>query len=154
MKASRKHLSAQGLLTVIHHHFKAIQSPRERAPRSNPITLTDCLMSGPAVFGLKFPSLLKFDEGSNVYDIMRGGRTNWRIENNTFNTLKNQDYHFAHHFGHGYQNLCTVFGMLMMLAFLSIKCKSSVVICLRKRVRNLNPERVCGLKYAACLTNF
>jgi hypothetical protein len=54
----------------------------------------------------------------NVYHIMKGGRSNWRIENNTFNTLKNQDYHFSHNFGHGYQNLCTVFGMLMMLAFL------------------------------------
>lgn len=53
----------------------------------------------------------------NVYQIMRGGRVNWRIENNTFNTLKNQDYHFSHNFGHGYQNLCTIFGMLMMLAF-------------------------------------
>jgi hypothetical protein len=53
----------------------------------------------------------------NVYLIMRGGRINWRIENNTFNTLKNQDYHFSHNFGHGYENLCSVFGMLMMLAF-------------------------------------
>lgn len=53
----------------------------------------------------------------NVYQIMRGGRSNWRIENNTFNTLKNQDYHFSHNFGHGYKNLCSVFGMLMMLAF-------------------------------------
>lgn len=53
----------------------------------------------------------------NVYQIMRGGRINWRIENNTFNTLKNQDYHFSHNFGHGYKNLCSVFGMLMMLAF-------------------------------------
>lgn len=53
----------------------------------------------------------------NIYHIMKGGRINWRIENNTFNTLKNQDYHFSHNFGHGYQNLSTVFGMLMMLAF-------------------------------------
>lgn len=53
----------------------------------------------------------------NTYHIMRGGRSNWRIENNTFNTLKNQDYHFSHNFGHGYRNLCTIFGMLMMLAF-------------------------------------
>lgn len=53
----------------------------------------------------------------NAYHIMRGGRSNWRIENNTFNTLKNQDYHFSHNFGHGYKNLSTVFGMLMMLAF-------------------------------------
>lgn len=53
----------------------------------------------------------------NAYHIMRGGRSNWRIENNTFNTLKNQNYYFSHNFGHGYQNLSTVFGMLMMLAF-------------------------------------
>lgn len=53
----------------------------------------------------------------NVYHLMKGGRVNWRIENNIFNTLKNQDYHFLHNFGHGYKNLSTVFGMLMMLAF-------------------------------------
>lgn len=53
----------------------------------------------------------------NIYKLMKGGRINWRIENNTFNTLKNQDYHFEHNFGHGYKYLSTVFAMLMMLAF-------------------------------------
>jgi hypothetical protein len=48
---------------------------------------------------------------------MKGGRVNWRIENHTFNTLKNQNYHFSHNFGHGYKNLSTIFGMLMMLSF-------------------------------------
>jgi len=38
----------------------------------------------------------------------RGGRARWRIENETFNTLKNQGYHFAHNYGHGENNLCTV----------------------------------------------
>jgi hypothetical protein len=37
----------------------------------------------------------------NVSKIMRGGRARWRIENETFNTLKNQGYHFEHNFGHG-----------------------------------------------------
>ena len=55
---------------------------------------------------------------NNCYDIMRGGRANWKIENNTFNTLKNQGYQFEHNFGHGHKNLSTVFGMLMVLAFL------------------------------------
>ena len=50
------------------------------------------------------------------YQLMRGGRARWRIENETFNTLKNQGYHFEHNFGHGYQPLCVVFAMLMMLA--------------------------------------
>jgi hypothetical protein len=50
--------------------------------------------------------------------IMRGGRARWKIENETFNTLKNQGYQFEHNFGHGKQNLSVVFAMLMMLAFL------------------------------------
>ena len=37
----------------------------------------------------------------NVLMIMRGGRARWKIENETFNTLKNQGYHFEHNFGHG-----------------------------------------------------
>ena len=32
---------------------------------------------------------------------MRGGRARWKIENETFNTLKNQGYHFEHNYGHG-----------------------------------------------------
>ncbi len=54
----------------------------------------------------------------NVFQIMRGGRTRWKIENETFNTLKNQGYHFEHNFGHGDKNLSVVFALLMMLAFL------------------------------------
>ena len=57
-------------------------------------------------------------EEQNVYQIMRGGRARWKIENETFNTLKNQGYQFEHNFGHGNKNLSVVFAMLMMLAFL------------------------------------
>src|SRR6266705_3132023 len=54
----------------------------------------------------------------NVYRLMRAGRARWKIENETFNTLKNQGYHFEHNYGHGYQHLSVVFAVLMMLAFL------------------------------------
>ena len=54
----------------------------------------------------------------NVKRIMRGGRARWKIENETFNTLKNQGYNFEHNFGHGHNHLSVVFAMLMMLAFL------------------------------------
>jgi Transposase DDE domain len=53
-----------------------------------------------------------------VYHLMRGGRARWKIENETFNTLKNQGYHFEHNYGHGTQHLSVVFAMVMMLAFL------------------------------------
>src|SRR5262245_50242684 len=54
----------------------------------------------------------------NVYHLMRGGRARWKIENETFNTLKNQGYNFEHNYGHGTQHLSVVFAILMMLAFL------------------------------------
>jgi len=54
----------------------------------------------------------------NAYIIMRGGRARWKIENETFNTLKNQGYNFGHNYGLGERYLAVVFAMLMMLAFL------------------------------------
>ena len=50
--------------------------------------------------------------------IERGGRTGWKIENETFKTLKNQGYHFEHNCGHGFKNLSTVLILLLILAFL------------------------------------
>lgn len=54
----------------------------------------------------------------NVFHLMRGGRARWKIENETFNTLKNQGYNFEHNYGHGTQNLSVVFAAVMLLAFL------------------------------------
>jgi hypothetical protein len=53
-----------------------------------------------------------------VEPLMRGGRARWKVENETFNTLKNQGYELEHNYGHGRQHLATVFALLMMLAFL------------------------------------
>jgi len=54
----------------------------------------------------------------NVWDIMRGGRARWKIEDETFNTLKNQGYRLGHNYGHGERNLSVVLALMMMLAFL------------------------------------
>jgi hypothetical protein len=54
----------------------------------------------------------------NVNKIMQAGRARWRIENETFNTLKNQGYNLGHNFGLGKKHLSAVFIHLMMLAFL------------------------------------
>ncbi len=53
-----------------------------------------------------------------VEKVMKAGRARWKIENETFNTLKNQGYNFEHNYGHGEQWLATVLAMLMMMAFL------------------------------------
>ena len=54
----------------------------------------------------------------NYKKLVKIGRSRWKIENETFNTLKNQGYQFEHNFGHGHNNLAANFGVLMLLAFL------------------------------------
>lgn len=36
----------------------------------------------------------------NLMVLMRSGRARWKVENETFNTLKNQGYHFEHNFAY------------------------------------------------------
>jgi hypothetical protein len=53
-----------------------------------------------------------------IVQLAKGGRARWKIENETFNTLKNQGYNFEHNYGHGKNNLSVNFIMIMFLAFL------------------------------------
>ena len=53
-----------------------------------------------------------------VTEVAKGGRCRWRIENETFNTLKNQGYELEHNYGHGQQHLATNLAYLTFLAFL------------------------------------
>jgi hypothetical protein len=46
------------------------------------------------------------------------GRSRWGIENQTFNTLKNQGYNLEHNYGHGEKYLSSTLAGLMLLAFL------------------------------------
>ena len=54
----------------------------------------------------------------NVAKVIRGGRARWKIENETFNTLKTQGYHLEHNYGHGEQHLATNLACLTFTAFL------------------------------------
>ncbi len=54
---------------------------------------------------------------NNVKQLVKGGRARWKIENEGFNTLKNQGYHLEHNFGHGKKNLSMNFFLLNLLAF-------------------------------------
>jgi hypothetical protein len=54
---------------------------------------------------------------NNVITLVKAGRARWKIENETFNTLKNQGYHLEHNYGHGQQHLSMNFFVLNLLAF-------------------------------------
>lgn len=55
----------------------------------------------------------------NASEMVTVARTRWKIENETFNTLKNQGYYLEHNYGHGAQYLATNFAILTFLAFLA-----------------------------------
>ena len=61
--SDKKHLSISALLSKVKDCFKKVTEPeRKKQGKSSKISIVDCLMSGLALFGLKFPSLLQFDE--------------------------------------------------------------------------------------------
>ena len=89
----------------------------------------------------------------NVFHLMRGGRARWKIENETFNTLKNQGYNFAHNYGHGEQHLSVMFATLMMLAFLvdqtqQLCCALFQAVWAKLGSKRLLWERMRALFYA------
>ena len=53
----------------------------------------------------------------NVELFVQGAKTRWKIENECFNTLKNQGYEVAHNYGHGEDHLALNFYLLTLLAF-------------------------------------
>ena len=55
---------------------------------------------------------------NNVEEIVEGGRTRWKIENENNNTLKTKGYNLEHNFGHGKQYLSQNLCSLNILAFL------------------------------------
>jgi Transposase DDE domain len=54
---------------------------------------------------------------NKLFNIMQTARARWKIENETFNTLKNLGYKFEHNYGHGKDHLATLFAYLMLYAF-------------------------------------
>ena len=54
---------------------------------------------------------------ANVADIAACGRARWKIENESFNVLKNHGYELEHNFGHGENYLAMTLAALNMLAF-------------------------------------
>ncbi|MFM6875407.1 MAG: ISNCY family transposase, partial [Microcystis panniformis] len=55
---------------------------------------------------------------NNVEEIVKAGRSRWKVENEGNNVLKNHGYNLEHNFGHGQNHLCEFLLSLNLLAFL------------------------------------
>jgi hypothetical protein len=102
----------------------ALQQPLTAAADSHQVNVIRCRMTRPdkktgtskSTYIGTWITDLEVNE-ANVARLVAGARARWRIENECFNTLKNQGYAIEHNFGHGDQNLCFNFYILTLLAF-------------------------------------
>jgi hypothetical protein len=78
----------------------------------------------------------------SVKKIVQGGRSRWKIENETFNTLKNSGYNFEHNYGHGHENLSTNLALIMMLVFLFDQIQEMSSKGFRKALKSLNTKYI------------
>jgi len=54
---------------------------------------------------------------SNIEELISCARSRWKIENETFNVLKNNGYNLEHNFGHGKETLAALLVVMNLLAF-------------------------------------
>ncbi len=73
--------------------------------------------SGKTVYASKWVTSLEIREDI-VPEFVSVARSKWKIENETFNVLKNHGYNLEHNYGHGKSFLSSVLAILMFLAFL------------------------------------
>jgi hypothetical protein len=90
------------------------------------VTITDA--KGHATYSSAFVTSLPVTRDT-VAEIVACARARWKIENESFNVLKCNGYHFEHNFGHGKQNLAMMFAAMNLLAF----AVHTVCDCLEQR---------------------
>lgn len=135
--------------TKITHGFRFINNLALN--KSNPDVLVNFLEywevneNGDSIFYATWVSDIELTK-DNVFEIMKGGRSRWKVENEVFNTLKNKGYNFEHNYGHGKIHLATVFSMLMMLAFLIDQVQEECCELFQNARKNLEQKLIYGIK--------
>lgn len=87
---------------------------------------------------------------NNIAQLAEGGRTRWKIENETFNTLKNRGYNLEHNYGHGEKNLTHNFIMSMFLAFFVDQIQEISCYTFKKLVEKFEQKSRLWRKFESC----
>ena len=90
---------------------------------------------------------------ANVAEIAACGRARWKIENESFNVLKNHGYELEHNFGHGETHLAMTLAALNMVAF----AWHTVLDLLEppwRKAREAAEKRMSFFAYLVTLTTF
>ena len=88
----------------------------ENAPQVNFLDYTKINAKGRKIYHNSWVTDITLSK-QNIKLLSEAGRCRWKIENECFNTLKNQGYHIEHNYGHGKKNLSFNMYLLTLLAF-------------------------------------
>ena len=90
-----RHLT-QISLNDTHHHLKVNLIEYQEIAQNGKVRYSHCWITELKVSRFTLERL------------MCAGRAHWKVENETFNTLKNQGYYLEPNYGHGYEHLTIV----------------------------------------------
>ncbi len=79
-------------------------------------------------------------KSSNIVALANSARARWKIENESFNILKNKGYNMEHNFGHGHKGLSNLLLTMNLIAF-AFHTVCDQVCVLWKQARSRIPKR-------------
>ena len=89
----------------------------------------------------------------NVAAIAAAARARWKIENESFNVLKNNGYCLEHNFGHGKDRLAMLFAAMNLLAF-TFHCVSDILEEKWQDARNAKGSRTRFFMHLKTITAY
>lgn len=113
---TKEWVDSEGRKSVARWHNSLILNGQNQNIRTNYFEIDQFDLQGNRIYFNTWITDLTVNKG-NIEELTRIGRCRWKIENETFNTLKNQGYHLEHSYGHGENYLATNFMLLTFLAF-------------------------------------
>lgn len=111
-------VSPEGEKCVARWYNKVILNGQNQDMEVNYFEYEQFNKNGKRIYSNAWITDIEINEDS-IAELVQIGRSRWKIENETFNTLKNQGYHLEHSYGHGKKYLATNFMLLTLLAFLT-----------------------------------
>ena len=113
---TKEWINADGLKSLARWYNSLILNGENQDIRTNYFEIEQFDIQGKRVYFNTWITDLAVNE-QNIEELTSIGRCRWKVENETFNTLKNQGYHLEHSYGHGKKHLATNFMLLTFLAF-------------------------------------
>ena len=113
-----RHHTPQGLVFYTYRYASELPlRATDNAVEVNWCELTITTAPGQRLYQNAFITQEKITQ-KNVAQLVRAGRTRWKVENENNNTLKTKGYHLEHNFGHGKEQLASLLATFNILAFL------------------------------------